>query len=214
MNQGDAQSFFALVADVSAFYKQDYSDFAANVWWQAMKPFDFYAVSDAFNRHCVNPDTGQFMPKPADIVKMLQGTTQDSGLVAWSKLDKAVRSVGPYQTVAFDDPIIHRVVVEMGGWVAFGTKNDDEWPFVRNEFVNRYRGYKMRNEIPEHAPKLIGIAEAENLKNGFAAPETLLLGNPEKASETVKSGTNRPLLEINVARHYQGLIEGPSSEQS
>lgn len=213
MNNNDMGQFAALLAGVHGFYRQDFSEFAQSVWWQAMKQFDFDAVADALNRHCVNPDTGQFMPKPADIVKMLQGTTQDSGLVAWSKLDKAVREVGPYQTVAFEDPIIHRVVVEMGGWVSFGSKSEDEWPFVRNEFVNRYRGYKMRREIPEHPPKLVGIAEAENVKNGFAPPKVLLLGDPKKATETMRTGSDTPLLEVNVARDFGKLLEAPKEEK-
>lgn len=110
-----------------------------------MKPFDLAAVKDALNRHCVNPDNGQFMPKPADVVKLLQGSSQDGALVAWAKVDRAVRQVGTYSTVVFDDPIIHRVVQDMGGWVALGDKREKEWPFVAKEFENRYRGYPMRS---------------------------------------------------------------------
>lgn len=200
MTPNDSESFTALVGDVYAFYRQDYSDFAARVWWQAMQPFDFAAVADAFNRHCVNPDAGQFMPKPADIVKMLQGSTQDAALVAWAKLDRAIRTVGTYQSVAFDDPIIHRVVTEMGGWIGFGTKTEDEWPFVRNEFVNRYRGYRTRNEIPEYPPHLIGISEAQNVKNGFSAPAPLLLGDATRAKQVCDGGSNAPLLTVTPAR--------------
>src|SRR5690606_26216344 len=113
MIEQDRKAFFKLIADVSAFYGKDFSTFAGNVWWEAMKPFDFAAVADALNRHCVNPDSGQFMPKPADVVKMLQGSTQDSALVAWSKVDRAVRTVGTYRSVTFDDPLIQRVISEM-----------------------------------------------------------------------------------------------------
>lgn len=203
MNQQDMQRFTALIADVYAFYRQDFSPFAGRVWWQAMQPFDMAAVSEAFSKHCVNPDNGQFMPKPADIVKMLQGSTQDSALVAWTKLDQAVRTVGTYTSVAFDDPIIHRVIGDMGGWIMFGTKTEDEWPFLRNEFVNRYRGFKMRNETPEYLPVMIGIAEAQNTKNGFKTSGPALLGNPERAMQVVKGGSNTPLLQVSSASQYR-----------
>ncbi len=57
---------------------------------------------------------------------MLGGSTQDAALAAWSKVDRAVREVGPYQSVAFDDALIHRVLFEMGGWIPLGSKTEDE----------------------------------------------------------------------------------------
>lgn len=167
MQPSDNENFIALIGDVYAFYRQDFSRFAAGVWLQAMQPFDYKAVSDALNRHCVNPDNGQFIPKPADIVKMLQGSTQDAALVAWTALDRMVRTSGPYSSPTFEDPVISAVVNDMGGWVDFNTKTEDEWPFIRNEFVNRYRGYKMRNDFPREVPRLTGIAEHHNRLNGY-----------------------------------------------
>ncbi|AZG14952.1 DUF6475 domain-containing protein [Cupriavidus pauculus] len=196
MTPQDVAPFSALISDVYAFYRQDSSTFAVKVWWQAMQPFDFTAVADALNRHCVNPDSGQFMPKPADVVKMLQGSTQDSALVAWAKVDRSVRTVGTYRSVVFDDPLIHRVLTEMGGWIEVGRKSEDEWPFVRNEFVNRYRGYRMRSETPDYPPHLIGISEAQNAKAGFHVEAPLLLGNPDTAAMVARRGTNTPLLQI------------------
>jgi hypothetical protein len=191
------QDFFNLIADVYAFYRQDFSKFAGGVWWQAMQPYDFEAVADALNRHCVNPDSGQFLPKPADIVKMLQGSTMDSALVAWAKVDRGVRSVGTYRSVVFDDPVIHRVVSEMGGWIQLGQKNEDEWPFVRNEFVNRYRGYRGRSQVPEYPPVLVGISEAQNSKNNLAHTEApMLIGEKDQAAKVMRLGSKAPILPI------------------
>lgn len=193
----DRKQFFALIAGVYAFYDKGFSDFAGRVWWEAMKPFDMAAVSDALNRHCVNPDVGQFMPKPADVVRMLQGSTQDAALVAWSKVDRAVREVGTYRSVVFDDALIHRIVVEMGGWVALATTTSDEqWPFTRNEFVNRYRGYRGRSAIPEYLPVLIGMAEAHNRKAGFDAEPPTLIGNPQLAQQVLLGGSTTPILPV------------------
>lgn len=194
MQASDTPKLVELVGSVYAFYRQDFSKFAASVWISAMQPFDFDAVADAMNRHCVNPDNGQFMPKPADIVKMLQGSTQDSALVAWSKVDRTVRHVGTYPSVVFDDPTIHRVVTDMGGWALVGGKGEDEWPFLRNEFVSRYRGYKMRSETPDYPPVLIGLADAQNSRQGFGKSAPVLIGNAEQAKRVMLGGTDKPLL--------------------
>lgn len=194
MKDSDKAQFFTLIGGVYAFYRQDMSQFAGSVWWQAMQPFDFAAVADALNRHCVNPDTGQFMPKPADVVKMLQGSTQDSAMVAWSKVDKGVRQVGTYASVVFDDPIIHRVIHDMGGWVALGTKDENEWPFVAKEFENRYRGYRVRNETPDYPKQLVGIAEAQNSREGRVSQPPVLIGSSEAAKRVLLGGTDKPMV--------------------
>ncbi|WP_454731478.1 MULTISPECIES: DUF6475 domain-containing protein [Cupriavidus] len=196
MTPQDIPRFTTLVSNVYAFYRADFSEFAGKVWWSAMLPFDIDAVQEAFNRHCVNPDAGQYLPKPADIVRMLQGSTQDSALQAWAKVDRAIRTVGTYRSVKFDDGLIHRVVMEMGGWIEIGRKTEDEWPFVRNEFVNRFRGYRMRNELPEFPPHLIGMTEAQNSKAGFSFEPPLLLGDPYKALAVGRAGTDVPLLQV------------------
>lgn len=194
MTDTDKADFFRLIAGVHSFYRQEISDFANGVWWAAMKPFDLDAVKDALNRHCVNPDNGQFMPKPADVVKLLQGSSQDGALVAWAKVDRAIRQVGTYSTVVFDDPIIHRVLQDMGGWVALGAKQEKEWPFVAREFENRYRGYRTQGGAGEYPRALVGIAEAQNGQNGFKSQAPVLIGNAGKAKKVLANGTDKSML--------------------
>lgn len=183
-----------LIQGVYDFYGRDISAFSIDVWYEAMKNFDLSAVTEAMNRHLMNPDTGQFLPKPADIVRMLQGSTQDSALQAWAKVDRAVRCIGSYQSVAFDDPLIHRVLHEMGGWISLGQKTSEEWPFVAKEFENRYRGYRSRSEIPDYPSVLIGLTEAHNEKHGFRAETPVFIGSPEEAKRVIERGTSSPLI--------------------
>jgi hypothetical protein len=197
MIEQDEEAFFKLIGSVYSFYRRDFSDFAGGVWLAAMKPFDYAAVEDAIGRHSVNPDTGRFMPMPADIVQMLQGTTIDSALVAWSKVDRGVRVVGPWRSVAFDDPLIHAVITEMGGWTALGNKEETDWPFLKNEFSTRYRGYRSRSLVPEYPPVLIGIAAANNAREGQIGNEPpTLIGNPKVAQDVMLMGSNKPMLAI------------------
>lgn len=189
MQDTEKQQFFGLMADVYAFYHRDTSRFALNVWWEAMKPFDYPAVSEAINRHCVNPDNGQYVPKPSDIVKLLRGSTQDGALVAWAKVDKAVRTIGTYRSVTFDDPIILLVLQDMGGWIALGTKKEDEWPFVAREFENRYRGYATRPSL-EYPRWLPGISEAQNSQAGQPVEPPVLIGDAVRAKAVLQNGSD------------------------
>ena len=197
---------------VMSFYGRDLSEFAMDVWWSALSRYDMTAVMQAFNRWLMNPDHGQFPPKPADVLKMLGGGTQDQALVAWSKVDRAARSVGTYSSVVFDDPLIHRVISEMGGWVGIGQKSEDDGPFVAKEFENRYRGYAMRSEAPEYPPVLIGIAEAYNGSKGFKSDPPRLIGNAERARSVMLGGSNAPLVALHPASSALRLVGSDDSE--
>lgn len=199
MKQKDFDSFSQMVSAIGDLYGKVMSEWSIGIWWGALQHFDLAAVREALNRHVRNPDSGQFMPKPADVVRMIQGTTADAALHAWAKVDKAARQVGPYRSVVFDDPIIHRVLHDMGGWVGLGTKNEDEWPFVGKEFENRYRGYRARNEVPEYPPVLTGIAGMHNDQNGFRSEPPTLIGNPEQAKLVLTGGTTQPLIGMQQA---------------
>lgn len=201
MRQSDYEQFLAMLGAINELLGRGkpLSDTAISLWWGALAEYDLSAVRQAFDRHVKNPDTGQFMPAPADVIRMIAGSTMDSALMAWSKVDRAIRHIGTYQSVIFDDALIHRVIQEMGGWVEIGSKDDKEWPFVQKEFEMRYRGYKSRNERPEYPAVLIGMAEAHNSQQGMLSQAPLLLGDTAAARSVVIGGTDVPLL---VARQH------------
>lgn len=199
MNHSDYEKFREGIAGVYGFYDKDISDFAFDLWWNALNRYDLKAIIQAFNRHVVNPEAGKWLPKPADIVKMLEGSTLDSAMAAWTVVDKTLREKGAYIDVVFDDPIIHRVIHDMGGWVKFGEKNEDEWPFVAKEFQTRYQSFKSRNEIPDHPGVLVGIANAHNRREGHELEPYLMIGNVEKCKAIAEKKESKPMIQFTKA---------------
>lgn len=196
MNAADFDRFGQLLGDVMGFYGKDVSQFAADVWWNALKPFDLAAVADAFNRHCVDADRGQFPPKPADVVRLIQGGSKDGAAMAWAKLDKALRCVGTYQSVVFDDPIIHACVADLGGWTSLGRLTETEWGHLARRFETLYQGYRLRGELPAYPPVLIGISQADNEQRGYKTEKPALLGNPQIALQVMNGGRAGGMLQI------------------
>lgn len=200
MQANEKQQFFATLIGVADYYGKELAEMTLDVYWDGLKQYDLGAVQKALRQHTQNPDTGQFMPKIADVAKMLQGRTADQAAVAWSKVDSGVRRVGTYADVVFDDPIIHRVIGDMGGWTSFSTKTEDEWPFVAKDFENRYRGYRMRGEVPEYQPVLIGMANAHNGEQGFVYKQPpVLIGNQARAAQVMAAGSTNALIEMKPA---------------
>lgn len=191
MKDQDKPEFARLLGDVMAFYRQDVSPFAATVWWQACAPFDLEQVRKALTRHAMDPDRGQFAPKPADIVRQLQGTTTDRALVAWGKVYEAMCSVGAYQSVAFDDPAIHAAVGDMGGWTTVCRMPLDELPHTQRRFCELHRAYTGRGEFA-YPPVLIGQHEAENRSAGRRVAPPMLIGDAQRARAVIVNGADGP----------------------
>lgn len=196
MKQQEFDEFCELLDLISEQYNKTLSEGAKMLYWQGLHDFDLSAIKEAMFRHLRNPDNGQFMPKIADVVKMLQGSTQDSALTAWAKVDQAVRRVGTQVSVVFDDPLIHKVLQDMGGWLGLGQKTEDDWPFVAKEFENRYRGFKARGERPEYPKMLIGLYDASNLIEGFKQANPTFIGNKFNAEKVLLGGSDKPLVEF------------------
>ncbi len=189
MTKQDLQDLTSMLTALAEMYgKPKLSDFVVSLWCKAMQGYSIEAIRAAFSAHVQNPDNGQFMPKPADIIRLIGGTNQDKAMIAWAKVDKAVRLIGTYADVVFDDPLIHAVVTDMGGWIALGQKNDDEWPFIAKEFETRYRSYAMRQETPLCQPVLTGIANAHNSRNGYQLSAPVLIGDEQKAQALLSGG--------------------------
>ena len=202
MKDQDLEKFVSLMVGTGEVYGREVSDHLNDAYWSALSKYEMEDVTRAFNSHLVNPDSGQFFPKPADIVKFIDGNTQSNALRAWSKVEKAVRHVGPYRTVVFDDALIHAVLVDMGGWIDICNMTDKELPFRRNEFEKRYRGFGI-NPPEKYSKKLIGISEAScNKLNGtlgktFKLPRPVVIGNTEEARLVYRGGSDR-VSDINI----------------
>ena len=195
MNASDQGRFVTILTGVADYYEKTLPASVISLYWAGLRAYDLAAVEKAMWEHTQSPDeAGRWMPKIADIKQKLEGRTQDQASVAWAKVDSAVRKVGTYRDVVFDDGMIHRVLSDMGGWISLGTKTEDEWPFVAKEFENRYRGYRLRSEAPEFPPVMIGIANAQNENQGFQKQEPVLIGNATKARDVMLLGTTKPLI--------------------
>jgi hypothetical protein len=193
MTEKDKNRFAMCLMACGEMFSKPLSKPAMTLWFDALGGYDITAIEAAFKAHLSNPDIGQFMPKPADIIRAISGSNVDTALIAWSRVTRAIESVGAYQSVVFDDGIIHAVISDMGGWIALCSCTNAELPFKANEFEKRYRGYKSRTSLPAFPNRLIGIAELENTPHGFDNAPPVLIGNLQNAHTILTNGKTLPL---------------------
>lgn len=189
MHQSDFQKFSTLLSDVMAFYKQDVSTFLLSVWWKACDPFDYEQVAKALTAHATNPDGGQFAPKPADLVKQLSGTATDRAMLAWGKALDAASRVGAYTDVVFDDPAIHAVVEDLGGWPKFCRTETKDLSYLQHRFCEAHRAYAGRQQF-DYPRRLSGDRSPDDmyLKRGLPPPKPAVIGDIETARSVYRLG--------------------------
>ena len=184
--------FTKLFILLSDYYRSELSKAMLMVYWEGLKQYDYAAIEKAAWSHTQNPDeAGRWMPKIADFIKALQGRTVDQASIAWSKVDRAVRTVGTWRDVVFDDPLIHRVISDIGGWIKLGSMEEKEYVFIEKRFITAYQGYRMLSETPECPNLLIGMANAQNGIAGTQKQEPTLIGNRGKATHILMGSAQK-----------------------
>lgn len=187
MHESDRKDFAQLIADVHSFYRQDCSRFVLDVWWAACERFELEQVRQAMTAHCMDAEAGKFCPKPADLVKVLQGTRTDRAAVAWGLVMQAIGAVGAYQDVDFGDPATHAAIHDLGGWPKVCRTELKELGYLQHRFTESYRAYTARG-VSECPLVLMGdrSPDTEFERKGLPAPAARLYG-PRPCADVLAS---------------------------
>lgn len=189
MHATDRAQFATLFGQVMSYYRQDVSDFTRDLFWNAFEGHEFDAVRRAFEKHAKDPEQGRFAPKVADLVKILAGTASDRAALAWGKTHDAMGRVGAYTDVVFDDPVIHAVVLDMGGWPKLCRTDLNDLGYTQKRFMDTYKAYSNRGEFDY--PKRLGgdrSADSEYEKKGLKLPRPAVIGDEARAREVYRLG--------------------------
>lgn len=182
MQPSDRTEFAQLITDVLAYYRQDASRFVLDLWWNACQGVEMQQVQQALQKHCTDPERGQFAPKVADIAAALFGTSTDRAAIAWGKAIDAASRVGAYTDVVFDDAAIHAVIEDLGGWPKFCRSETAELSYLQHRFTESYRAYIGRGEF-DYPRCLMGDRSPDDVyaRKGLPPPKPAVIGDAEKA---------------------------------
>jgi hypothetical protein len=216
MKPGQFNDFRSLLSDALSFYRQDVTPFMLDVWWQACRSFDIEQVRKAMTAHAMDPDRGQFAPKPADIVRQLGGTATDRAMLAWGKVLEAMQSVGAYADVVFDDPAIHACVEDLGGWPKVCRGEMKDLGYLQHRFCEAHRAYTGRGSF-EYPRSLRGDRSPDEMfaRRGLPPPKPAVIGDREMARMVYMNGSqsgktriqflSAQALSVDVVRQLESL---------
>lgn len=207
-------AFAELLTDVMAYYGKDASNFVLSIWWTACENFEMEQVQKALQRHATDPERGQFAPKVADIVRVLQGTSTDRAAIAWGKVHEAMGSVGAYSDVVFDDPAIHAVIEDLGGWPKVCRTDVDELSYLQHRFQESHRAYTGRGQF-EYQRRLAGdrSPDFDYTSRNIPLPRPALVGDRERAIAVLKNGNQAgKTLITTLPEHAMKLLASTSGQ--
>ena len=189
MKTSEEQQFGEILRDVMAFYKQDVTPFSFSVWWQTCQKYDIEQVRKVFTSHVMDAERGMFPPKPADLVRQLEGTATDKAMLAWGKAYEAMQSVGAYTDVVFDDAAIHATIEDLGGWPKICRSETKDLGYLQHRFCEFHRAYSERGQF-DYPKRLCGerSPDHEFTSRGLPVPKPVVIGDVEKARIVYRNG--------------------------
>ncbi|MCK5609780.1 hypothetical protein KAR91_48360 [Candidatus Pacearchaeota archaeon] len=171
MKQTDLREFTGIMDDLAEMLGGDMSPRKYELYFAALSDLDIQDIRTAAN-HIAN--TATFFPKPVDFRNAINGNQDEAAIAAWGKVLKAKSKAGQYQSVKFDDPVIHSVIKLMGGWGALcRLEGHDDEKWQRIDFEKTYRAMQGSNK--DHPEYLPGIEEIQNEAQGYPAKKEVYL---------------------------------------
>lgn len=183
MKNEDKRAFFDLMMAAGEVYGREVTQPMAAIYFSALANVSIEQVQEAMMAHMQNPDSGQFFPKPADLIKQMTGTTkqqdaaiEDRAAVAWACIERDVRRIGSYGTLKLDDKQALATIKAMGGWQSICQTETSKMEWKRKEFIRMYETFERTplDALPSSLPGRIELSEAKAA--GPVALDKLALG--------------------------------------
>ena len=159
MTSNDKKRFAELMTGVAEMFGKPMGKPQLQMYFASLEDLTIEQVSQGLTKHVKCPDSGQFMPKPADIIKHVTGTKKESdadleviGQSQWVTAQRAISECGSYRTPKFRDPITAACVIAGGGWTHICSLTKEQLVWAGKEFVNNYQSYSTRplEQLPSH----------------------------------------------------------------
>jgi hypothetical protein len=143
-------------------YDKTPSDALMSLYFETVKHLDAKTWNAAV-RMVISSNKYPSLPKPAEILEATgQNEDKDAqAMLAMKKIEDAMRKHGAYQSMVFDDPVIHMLIDRHeGGWPGLCAMSNDELKWLWKDWVKMYKAYTVRPV--RHSNRLVGVTEGQD----------------------------------------------------
>ncbi len=141
--------FYCIFRVMSEYYGAHPSNSLMEIYWQAFKSWtteDFQKACNAVMFTKKFRDQRQPLPLIPEIIEAVFGKPEDRAALAYHTLVEAMRRIGSWETVIFEDGAIGQAIDAMGGWEYVNGITIEEWKFRRRDFESLYLAHTNRGD--------------------------------------------------------------------
>ena len=199
----DEKMFKEYMTGLGELHQRNITDVIKNMYWKILAPYTDEQCKQAFEiviREC------SFFPKPSELLKYIAEKQEDKAITSLNLVVYAVEHVGNYTSVKFPDPAIHSVIEMLGGWPKFCTATEEEWVWLKKDFLKFYPTLAKKQTHSDYLP---GQFEIDNMARGskwYEKPKLITLPQPHKKIEQPKIENQAIELEAPKMRPIQELL--------
>jgi len=145
------EMFLEYMTALGEYHRTKVSKILMDIYWSGLGQYSDEQCKKGFEL-CFTEETYGFPKIPA--IKKLMGVSEESAsdqaALAWTEVDKAVRTIGNYSSVQFSDPVTHSVIQALGGWSELCMCSNEEWKWKRIEFEKLYPAMSVKGGHEEY----------------------------------------------------------------
>jgi hypothetical protein len=192
---------------MGALYEKHPESAVIEIYFRALEKFTIDEVEKGISKAC---STCKFFPKPVELIDCITGGTgslADKAMVEACRVLEAIKSVGTYTTVCFDDAVTQAVIIQQfGGWAKFGDMLVENEKWFLKDFAAAYQAFSRQNV--RHYGALPGISQGQNALTGVERDEKpVIIGDVEKAKVIHSQGKLDELPASGMQHVNQGLAK-------
>ena len=168
MQEQDKAAFRDMMMAAGEVYGREITKPLLQMYFAALYQYGMAQTHGAMMAHMQNPDSGQFFPKPADLIRQISGTSkqqesaiEDKASIAWACIERDIRRIGSYGTLKLDDKQALAAVKAIGGWQSLCQTETSKMEWKRKEFIRMYETFERTplDALPASLPGRIEMSE-------------------------------------------------------
>ena len=109
------------------------------IYWETLRQYSDEQAANAISAHV---RTGTFFPRPADLIKLIDGTSEENAHEAWAEV---LRQLTDFANAKFD-PATERAVQAMGGAEYLSHMSYHDLEFKKKDFLDYYESTTDRSD--------------------------------------------------------------------
>ncbi len=199
MNDRDKLTFIKLWTAAWANYGQKIDPLGAGLAFSVLssKGFTFDQIKAGIALYCTNP-RNSYGPSASALIAELEGDPENAAMLVWPEVERLIHG-GVHNRVIFDDPIIHQVIQDMGGFKTLGMIPTIDMKWTKKEFIAQYVSIKQsgRSNFPASLRLAISLTRHPDF-------QIMYIGDKEKCLMIEQQGEVDGQLAL--ASEIRGLI--------